>query len=97
MAKQHLCDVGVAEYRDVDQWGVAKFIDGVDIGAALGEEPDGVCESFDRQKVERRFAVKPACVDEIRMRRQQFGRSRLVLDGSVDEFADERSRQGPHA
>jgi len=80
VTKEDICDVGVAQHRYVDQRGITKFIDGVDIGATLGEKRDALYESFDSQKVKNRFAVNPTSVDEIRMRGQQSGRSLPVLD-----------------
>ena len=78
VAKEHIRDVGMAQHRYVDQWGITKFIDGVDIGATFREKPDAVCKSFDSQKVKNRLAVQPTCFDEIRMRGQQAGCSLLV-------------------
>jgi hypothetical protein len=92
VAKEHLRDAAVAQHGDVDQRGITKFIDGVDVGATLGEKPDAVGESFDGQEMKRRFAVKPASVDQIRMRGQQFSRSRVISDRRVDEFADQPGR-----
>jgi hypothetical protein len=97
VAQEHVCDTGLPEHRDVDQWGITKFIDGVDIRAMLGEKRDTLCESFDSQEVKHSFSVKPTRVDEIRVRGQQTSCALLISDCSVDEFPDERRWQSDHA
>lgn len=97
VAQEHICDIGLPEYRDVDQWSITKCIDGIDIRAMLGEKRDTLCESFDSQEVKHRFAVKPTCVDELRVRGQQTSCALLVSHCSVDEFPDERFWQTGHA
>jgi hypothetical protein len=67
-------------YRDVDQRGIAEFIDSVDIRTMLGEERDRISESFDSQKVKNHLIVKPTRVDEIWMGGQQLSGSLVVSD-----------------
>jgi hypothetical protein len=47
MAEQHVCNIGLPEYGDVDQRSISKFVDGVYIRAMLGEECDAFRKSFD--------------------------------------------------
>jgi hypothetical protein len=56
VATEHLRCAAVPQHGDIDQRGITKFIDGVDIRATLREKRDAVDESSTARK---RRAVSP--------------------------------------
>lgn len=97
MAEQHICDIGLPEYGDVDQRRITRFIDGVNMRALLGEKRDAFRKAFDGQEVKVSLAVKPPCIEEFWMRGQQTSCAFLVSNRRVDELSDERRWQSGHA
>jgi hypothetical protein len=80
----------------VDQWTIAKLVDGAHVGSMLGKERHAIDKPFDSQEVKQRFSLEPARVDQIRVCLQQTDGSPSVSDRSVYEISDKCSGEGGH-
>src|SRR5205814_168406 len=88
MVQQQLGNFGVAQKCDVDQSRVSEFVDLIDRCSSSSKEPDCLNVTFDGEKVQDRFVVRPTRVEQIWVGLNHLSRSYVISHRCVDELAD---------